>query len=115
VVSDLGAVLTRAGAEVTHDPLPIVKADPTQFGRVLQNLIENAVKYRGTAPPRVHVSARADNGEWIFSVQDNGIGIDPKHYDQIFCMFGRLHGGDSPYAGVGIGLAVCKKIIERHG
>lgn len=114
VLADLETELKKHDAQVTHDPLPFVRADRVHLARLFQNLIENGVKYRGPEAPHVHLSARADDGEWIISVRDNGMGIEPRHYDKIFQMFGRLHGGDSGYAGVGIGLAVCKRIIERH-
>ena len=113
-LTNLKSACDESGAMVTHDPLPTVMADASQFGQVFQNLIGNAIKYRGTQPPRVNVSAVKKEGDWVFSVRDNGIGIDPKYADRIFVIFQRLHGRDER-PGTGIGLAVCKKIVERHG
>ncbi|MEJ5199804.1 MAG: ATP-binding protein, partial [Anaerolineae bacterium] len=117
---NLQVTIQEANATVTHDPLPTVLADSTQLMQLFQNLIGNAIKFRGTEPPAVHISARpaADSGPtvkmWEFSVRDNGIGIDPKYHDRIFGVFQRLH-TQQQYPGTGIGLAVCKKIVERHG
>ena len=113
-LADLKTVLTDAGALVTNDDLPVVGADATQLRQVFQNLISNAVKFRGKSTPRVHVSARAEDSQYIFAVQDNGIGIDPKYADKIFVIFQRLH-TRSEYPGTGIGLALCLRIIQRHG
>jgi light-regulated signal transduction histidine kinase (bacteriophytochrome) len=82
--------------------------------QLFQNLVGNAVKFHGNENPRVHVSARRNGKEWIFAVKDNGIGIDPRHQDRIFAIFQRLHSRKA-YPGTGIGLAICKKIVERHG
>ncbi|HEX8274216.1 MAG TPA: PAS domain S-box protein [Longimicrobiaceae bacterium] len=114
VLASLGPAMEDAGATVTHDPLPTVPGDPVQLGQLLQNLVANAVKFRGEAPPRVHVSAERDGDGWTFSVADNGIGIDPEYADRIFVIFQRLH-TRAEYPGTGIGLAICKKIVERHG
>lgn len=114
VLLHLGTAIAESGGEVTHDPLPTVVVDETQLMQLLQNLIGNAVKFRGKVPPRIHVSAKRNGSEWVFSVRDNGIGIDPQHFGRIFQIFQRLHNRDE-YAGTGIGLAVCKKIVERHG
>ena len=103
-----------ADAVVTHDSLPLIKADERQMTQLFQNLISNAIKFRGRQPPRIHVSAKRLNGEWLFSVHDNGIGIDPQYADRIFVIFQRLHNREE-YPGTGIGLAICKKIVERHG
>ena len=99
---------------MTHDPLPVLMVDGTQLAQAFQNLIGNAIKFRGTEPPRIHVSAKRDGDEWIFSVKDNGIGIDAEYTDRIFTVFKRLHSG-STYPGTGIGLSITKKIVERHG
>jgi PAS domain S-box-containing protein len=113
-LTDLRAAVTESGALVTNDPLPTVTADAFQFAQLLQNLIGNAVKFRGQEPPHIHVSAKRGRGEWIFSVRDNGIGIEPEYQERIFVIFQRLH-NKALYPGTGIGLAICKKIVERHG
>lgn len=104
----------ESGAVVTHDPLPTVLADDVQLGRVFQNLVGNALKFRGPHPPRVHISAERQGDYWLFRVQDNGIGLDPAQGERIFGVFQRLHTRDE-YPGMGMGLAICKKIVERHG
>ncbi|MGE5239106.1 MAG: sensor histidine kinase [Chloroflexota bacterium] len=114
VLDDMRKTIRESGAAVTYDHLPTVTADPTQIGRVFQNLIANAIKFRRDEPPRIHISARREGRGWIFSVSDNGIGIQPEFFDRIFLMFQRLH-TRAEYPGTGIGLAICKKIIERHG
>ncbi len=113
-VALLGASIEDAGADVTSDALPSVECDRAQISQLLQNLIGNAVKYRGDAPPKVHVSAQSTGGEWTITVADNGIGIEAKHHDKIFEVFRRLH-GQGKYPGTGIGLAVCRRIVDRHG
>jgi signal transduction histidine kinase len=113
-VKDLEVTIEENGAFVTHDPLPTVMADRPQLGQLFQNLIGNAIKFRGTEPPRVHISASRNGKGWIFSVRDNGIGVAPEYSERIFIIFQRLHGRQE-YAGTGIGLAICKKIVERHG
>ena len=106
--------IEESGAVVTHDPLPTVLGDATRLGQVVQNLIGNALKFRGPAPPRIHVSAQWEGKQWRFSVRDNGIGIDPAQAGRLFQVFRRLH-TRKEYPGTGIGLAICKKIVERHG
>ena len=112
---NLRGAVEESGALVTHDPLPAVLADEMQLTQLFQNLVGNAIKYQNPGVPLIHVSA-ARNGEtkWVFSVKDNGLGIDPQYFDRIFVMFQRLHKRDE-FAGTGIGLAICKKIVERHG
>ncbi len=99
---------------LTHDPLPALKADGSQLVQLFQNLIGNAIKFKSENPPEIHVGAEKKNGECVFSVSDNGIGIEPKYVDRIFDIFKRLH-NRNVYPGNGIGLAICKKIVERHG
>ena len=113
-LSNLALRLEETQTTVTHGEMPMVQADPTQLGEIFQNLIDNAIKFRGAQPPRIEVRARHEAGHWIFSVKDNGIGIEPQHRSRIFQMFQRLH-AHNEYSGTGIGLAVCRKIIERHG
>ena len=114
-LDNLHGAIEQSGAKVTHDPLPTVLADKAQLTQLFQNLIGNAIKYRSSAVPQVHISAAKDQtNNWTFSVQDNGLGIDPQYFDRIFGMFQRLHNREE-FAGTGIGLAVCKKIVERHG
>ena len=113
-LSTLQAAIEESQAVVSRDPLPTVMADPTQLDQLFQNLIGNGIKFRGVEPPRIHVSSERNGKEWIFSVRDHGIGIDPQYADRIFVMFQRLH-TKGEYPGTGIGLAVCKKIVERHG
>jgi PAS domain S-box-containing protein len=112
---NLRAAIKQSGAVVTHDALPAVTTDETQLTQVFQNLVGNAIKYRRAEEPRVHVSAaRNDCNEWTFSVRDNGLGIDSQYFERIFVLFQRLHGRDE-FEGTGIGLAVCKRIVERMG
>ena len=114
-LENLTVTLEEQGAKVTHDPLPTVNGDDVQLTRLFQNLIGNAIKFRkpGEAP-HVHVGAKTDGKQWVLSIRDNGIGIDPKHFERLFQIFQRLHTREE-YPGTGIGLAVCKKIVERHG
>jgi chemotaxis family two-component system sensor kinase Cph1 len=91
-----------------------VRADSVQLTQVFQNLIGNALKFHGAEPPLVKVSAKRENDEWVFSVKDNGIGIDPRYFDRIFVIFQRLHTRQE-YSGTGMGLSICKKIIQHHG
>jgi len=113
-VGNLQAAIEESNAVVTYDELPTVMVDTPQMISLLQNLIDNAIKFRGEEAPRIHISAERKGDEWVFSIRDNGIGIDPKDSERIFGMFQRLH-GSTDYPGTGIGLAICKKIIERHG
>jgi light-regulated signal transduction histidine kinase (bacteriophytochrome) len=113
-LANLQGSLEECGATVTHDPLPRVMADATQLGQLFQNLIGNAVKFRGDNTPTVHVGVNQADAEWAFFVKDNGIGIDADHIGRIFEIFQRLH-SRAEYPGTGIGLAICKKIVERHG
>jgi signal transduction histidine kinase len=112
VAEDLGASLEAAGATLEIGELPEVDGDPRQLRRVLQNLVGNALKFRGEAPPRVELSALRDSHEWVVTVRDNGVGVDPDQASRIFEMFSRAN---SEAEGVGIGLAVCRRIIEAHG
>ncbi|MCC2669598.1 MAG: multi-sensor signal transduction histidine kinase, partial [Armatimonadetes bacterium] len=113
-LSNLRMALSESGAEVTHDPLPTIIGDSSQLVQLFQNLLGNALKFRGAEPPRVHVSAELRGAEWLIGVHDNGIGIEPEYAERIFVIFQRLH-AKSDYPGSGIGLAICKKIVSRHG
>jgi light-regulated signal transduction histidine kinase (bacteriophytochrome) len=113
-LDNLKVAMEENGALVTHDPLPTVMADNPQLVQLFQNLIGNAIKFRGDEAPRVHVSASRNGNGWTFSVRDNGIGIAPEYAKRIFVIFQRLHSREK-YAGTGIGLSICKKIVERHG
>jgi light-regulated signal transduction histidine kinase (bacteriophytochrome) len=111
---NLKTLIQENGAEIVCSKLPAVQADPWQLVTVFQNLIGNAIKFRSDRPPRVEISAAANGCECVFQVRDNGIGIDPKHHRRLFVMFQRLHRRQE-YPGTGIGLALCKRILERHG
>jgi PAS domain S-box-containing protein len=114
-LANLRATIQESGAVVTHDSLPLITTDGTQLAQIFQNLVGNAIKYRSAAVPNVHISAVKNGGnEWIFSVRDNGLGIDPQYFDRIFVLFQRLH-GQTEFKGTGIGLAICKKMLERLG
>jgi light-regulated signal transduction histidine kinase (bacteriophytochrome) len=114
-LDNLSGAIEDSGAQVTHDPLPDVIADEGQLNQLFQNLVGNAIKYQAPGIPRIHVSAaRQGAKKWMFSVKDNGLGIDPQYFERIFGMFQRLHKRED-FAGTGIGLAICKKIVERHG
>lgn len=103
------------GALVTHDPLPTVLADEVQLIQLFQNLVGNAIKYQRPGVPKIHITAtRNGRTKWMFAVKDNGLGIEPQYFDRIFRMFQRLHKRED-FAGTGIGLAICKKIVEQHG
>jgi PAS domain S-box-containing protein len=112
---NLRGAIEESGAQVTHDPLPAVLADEMQLVQLFQNLVGNAIKYQSSGVPRVHITAaKIGAKKWTFSVKDNGLGIDPQYFEKIFGMFQRLHKREE-FAGTGIGLAICKKIVERHG
>jgi signal transduction histidine kinase len=112
VAEDLAQGLQEAGATLEVTELPEVDGDPRQLRRVLQNLVGNAIKFRGEAPPRIELSARRDREEWVVTVRDNGMGVDPEDASRIFGLFSRVHRGAD---GVGIGLAVCRRVVEAHG
>ena len=112
--SNLTVAMKEKQARLSHDELPMVVADPSQLGLLFQNLIGNAIKFHREAPPQVHVTARDQGCEWVFAVKDNGIGIEPQHAERVFVIFQRLHTHEE-YPGTGIGLAVCKQIVARHG
>src|SRR5262249_9619233 len=113
-VSGLESAIRESGATVTHGPMPTVLASPAHLVLLFQNLLDNAIKFRKEAPPRVEARAEHRESEWLFSIQDNGIGIDPRHAEKIFTIFQRLH-ERGKYAGNGMGLAICKRILENHG
>lgn len=112
-LANLETAVKETKAVVTHDRLPVVNADAAQLKQLFQNLISNAIKFRGQQPPQIHVAADRKEGHWVFSVKDNGIGMQPEYFERIFVIFQRLH-TRTEYAGTGIGLAICKKIVERH-
>jgi signal transduction histidine kinase len=112
--ADLRASITEAAAEISHGPLPTVLGNADQFTHLFQNLVGNAIKFRSQAPPRIHVSAELNEQEWVFSVRDNGIGLDTQFADRIFMVFQRLHRRED-YPGTGIGLAIARKIVEHRG
>lgn len=114
VTSNLQQAIEAAGATITMGPLPTVALAKVHMLQLFQNLVGNAIKYVGKNPPKVHVSAIRQESAWLFSVRDNGIGIDPHYKEQIFGLFRRLHGNDE-YDGTGVGLAICQKIVERYG
>lgn len=114
VIADLALAIEEAHATVTRGDLPTVLADSVQMGQLFQNLISNAIKFRGSADPDVRITAERDGDQWRLAVRDNGIGIAPEFSDRIFGIFQRLH-TRTEYPGTGIGLAICKKIVERHG
>ena len=113
-LNNLHSAITESGATITVDALPTVSADRVQISRVFQNLLENAIKFSGDSKPEIHVSSKKDGNMRVFSIRDHGIGIDDKYIEQIFQIFQRLHTREK-YPGTGIGLALCKKVVERHG
>ena len=114
VRANLGTAIAEAGAEVSIAPLPEVTGDENQLVQLFQNLLANAVKFRGEHHPQIRVECRREGADWHFLVSDNGIGIDPEYFDRVFDIFQKLHTRDQ-YEGTGIGLSICKKIVERHG
>jgi light-regulated signal transduction histidine kinase (bacteriophytochrome) len=110
---NLKVAIEESGALITHDPLPVLVADSTQLVQLFQNLIGNAIKFRSKETPRIHISADLRENEWVFSLRDNGVGIESQYKERIFNIFQRLHGRE--YSGTGIGLSICKRIVERHG
>ncbi len=108
-----GAIQESSATVVKEDPLPTINGNELRITQLFQNLIGNAIKYRGEVPPKIHIKAETQGDNWLFSIKDNGIGIDPKHAERIFQIFQRLHARDK-YSGTGIGLALCKKIVENH-
>ncbi|WP_128476499.1 sensor histidine kinase [Halorussus pelagicus] len=113
-LDNLQVAIAESDAEITHDSLPTVVGDESQLAMLLQNLVSNAIKYCDEGPPRIHVTAERDGDEYVFAVSDNGIGISEDNLEEVFRIFGRLHGKDE-YSGTGIGLAMCQKIVDRHG
>jgi PAS domain S-box-containing protein len=113
-VANLKIVIDESRAALTHDPLPTVMGDDVQLLQVFQNLLANAIKFQRREHPQIHVSAEQKDGQWEFAFRDNGIGIDPKHHKRLFGIFQRLHSREK-YSGTGIGLAICKKVVEQHG
>ncbi|MFA5110317.1 MAG: ATP-binding protein [Desulfobaccales bacterium] len=111
---NLAKAVEESGALIFLDPLPVVRGDEVQLIQLFQNLVANAIKFRGSEMPQIHVSAVKKGHDWVFAVRDNGIGIDPAHQDRIFVIFQRLH-ARSEFPGTGVGLAICKKIVNRHG
>jgi C4-dicarboxylate-specific signal transduction histidine kinase len=114
VLFDIKTVIKENNATISHDPLPEIMADSTEIMQIFQNLILNGIKFHGGKTPKIHIAAEKIASEWVFSVQDNGIGIDPQYSERIFEIFERLNGRDR-YPGTGVGLAICKKVVERHG
>ena len=112
-LTSMQAAIEESGASVTHGEIPELYCDPAQIAYLLTSLIENALKFRGQGPCEIHVSAVANDGRWILSVRDNGIGIDPKFHKRIFEMFKRVH--NEQYPGAGVGLTIAERIIQRHG
>lgn len=113
-MENLRSVIAESGARITRESLPVVRADPLQLARVFQNLLANGIKYQRGEAPEIHVALVTREHEWVFSISDNGIGFDPQHAERIFLPFKRLH-SQREYAGTGIGLAICRKIVEAHG
>ena len=113
-LANLRTTAERAGADVTRERLPVVTGDEGQLAQVFQNLIGNAIKFRGDEAPRIHLFVSRQDPDWHFMLRDNGIGIEAQYFERIFMVFQRLH-NRTEYPGTGIGLAICKKIVDRHG
>ena len=113
-ISNLEISIKASGASITHGNVPKVSANYIQLTQVIQNLLSNAIKFRSSQPPQIHIDATPLENEWLFAFRDNGIGIEPRFHDRIFMIFQRLH-SKTQYSGTGVGLPICKKIIERHG
>ncbi|MFX0005028.1 MAG: ATP-binding protein, partial [Candidatus Hermodarchaeota archaeon] len=113
-IFNLQEAIKESGTIITHDDLPILKVDKTQFIQLFQNLLSNAIKFRRQETPKIHIGVKKINNEWLFSVKDNGIGIESKYFDKLFNIFYRLHTKEE-YPGTGIGLPICKKIVQRYG
>jgi signal transduction histidine kinase len=113
-LANLQTAIGESEAVITHDPLPTFMGDHTQLTQLFQNLVGNALKFHGEEPPRVHIGVERADHDWLFCIRDNGIGIEPQYVDRIFVIFQRLH-SKTDYPGTGIGLAICKKVVERHG
>ena len=114
VLADLSVTISECNAIITRDKLPVVSGIPFQLIQLFTNLINNAFKFQREQPPRIHVGVEENPDEWVFSVSDNGIGIEAQYSERIFRVFQRLH-SRREYAGAGIGLAICKKVVEHHG
>lgn len=112
-VASLESRIRETKASITCDPLPTVHADPGQLAVVLRNLLQNSLTFRSSEPPRIHLSAQREGNEWVFTIVDNGLGIDPRFHERVFVVFQQVHGRE--YGGVGMGLAIVKRIVERHG
>lgn len=113
VIANLQPLIQETGARISHEGLPAIVANQSELLQLFQNLIGNALKFRSTAPPEIRITAKKQKKEWLFSVEDNGIGIAPQHVEDVFVIFKRLHTREE-YAGSGIGLAICKKIVEQN-
>jgi PAS domain S-box-containing protein len=114
VQRDLQLIISESGTQISYSSLPVINADPVQIKQLFQNLIQNAIKFRGESEPRIKITYELKDNKWLFSVSDNGIGIKPQFFERIFVIFQRLHEKEK-YPGTGIGLTICRKIIERHG
>jgi two-component system sensor histidine kinase/response regulator len=114
VLDNLHQAITESHATISHDELPLIVVNQSQWVQLLQNLIANAIKFCGQKPVLIHVGVRSEKNQWVFSVADQGIGIEPQYFERIFELFKRLH-SRSEYGGTGVGLALCSKIVSRHG